>query len=90
MAKARYQVTLAPSAVKALRQLPDDARRRIVRGIESLEADPRPPGVKKLTGTDDLYRIRVGDDRIIYQIDDPDVTVLVLRIAHRGDVYRKG
>lgn len=76
--------------MKALRKLPDDARRRIVRTIEPLETDPRPPGVKKLAGSEDLYRVRAGEYPIIFQIDDRDVTVLIVRIAHRSDVYRKG
>mgnify|MGYP001580816136 FL=1 len=56
--------------------------------MDALAATPRPKGVKKLTGTDDLYRIRVGDYRIVYQIHDDRLIVLVVRIGHRRDVYR--
>lgn len=90
MAKSPYHVSLARSAVKTLRKLPQDVRRRVVRAIEPLQSDPRPHGAKKLTGTEDLYRLRCGDYRIIYQIDDRNVTLLVVRIGHRGDVYRPG
>ena len=51
---------------------------------------PRPVGVRKLTGTKDAYRLRVGDYRIIYQINDNVLTVFVIRVRHRKDVYRKG
>lgn len=84
-----YAVIYKPSADKALRKLPVNTQRRIVRAIEPLQSDPRPQGAKKLTGTEDLYRLRAGDYRIVYQIDDRNVTVLVVRIGHRGDVYRK-
>lgn len=53
-----------------------------------LEHNPRPPGVAKLTGRANLWRVRVGDYRILFEIDDPAQTVLVLRIAHRRDAYR--
>ncbi len=54
----------------------------------SLAEEPRPDGVKKLAGSDDLYRVRVGDYRIIYQIRDATVLVVIIRVGHRGDVYR--
>ena len=56
--------------------------------MDALAANPRPRGVKKLTGLDDLYRIRVADYRIVYQIQDDRLIVLVVRIGHRKDVYR--
>ncbi len=56
--------------------------------MDALAANPRPKGVKKLTGLDNLYRIRAGDYRIVYQIRDDRLIVLVVRIGHRKDVYR--
>ncbi len=56
--------------------------------MDGLAVNPRPKGVKKLSGLDDLYRIRVGDYRIVYQIHDDRLIVLVVRIGHRKDVYR--
>lgn len=60
---------------------------RLDEAIESLAAVPRPPSCRKLAGTVDRYRIRVGDYRIIYRVDDAKVTVLVLVIGHRREVY---
>lgn len=56
--------------------------------MDALAGDPRPKGVKKLFGLDDLYRIRVGEYRVVYQIQDNRLIVLVVRIGHRKDVYR--
>ena len=60
----------------------------MIRAMDALAASPRPRGVKKLAGPDDLYRIRVGDDRMVYRIQDDRLIVLVVRIAHRKDVCR--
>lgn len=83
-----YTVELKPSAAKALEALPKPDQRRIAARIDTLATDPRPVGVKKLEGEDDLYRVRVGDYRIVYQIQARRLIVLVVRIAHRHDVYR--
>jgi mRNA interferase RelE/StbE len=60
----------------------------VAAALAGLTADRRPSGVKKLSPEENLYRIRVGDDRIIYQIRDKDLIVLVVKIGHRRDVYR--
>jgi len=83
-----YKVELRPSARKELLKLPRQDQIRLVRSMDALAIDPRPRGVKKLTGIEDLYRIRVGDYRIVYQIQDDRLIVLVVRIRHRKDVYR--
>ncbi len=62
-------------------------KKRLDEAIESLAGDPRPHGSRKLAGASDRYRVRVGDHRIIYRIDDGRVTVLVLVIGHRREVY---
>lgn len=62
---------------------------RLDDSLESLATDPRPPGCRKLAGTSDRYRIRVGDYRMIYSVDDGKVTVLVLAIGHRREVYER-
>jgi len=90
MAKQKYSIVFAPAALRQLRKLPTRDQRRIVQEIESLADDPRPPGVKKLVGEDNLWRIRVGDYRVVYEIKNAKLLVLVLRIAHRKDIYRKG
>ena len=83
-----YTVELRPSARRELLKLARHDQLRLIRAMDALAANPRPKGVKKLTGPDDLYRIRVGDYRIVYQIHDDRLIVLVVRIGHRKDVYR--
>jgi len=82
-----YAVIFKPSAVKHLERLPKLAQRRIVRAIEELADDPRPAGCVKLVGEDNLWRIRVGSYRVVYSIEDDDLLVLILRVAHRKDAY---
>ena len=88
MAQSPYTTEFAPAAVWDLAALPQDVRRRIARKIDALTLDPRPPGVEKLKGFADQYRVRVGDFRIIYTIRDLQLIVLILRIGNRKDVYR--
>jgi mRNA interferase RelE/StbE len=82
-----YRVALASGAEGELYRLPKKAIARIVPRLEQLVLVPRPPGCKKLKGGDREWRIRVGDYRIVYVIDDTAKTVDVTRIAHRRDVY---
>jgi len=84
-----YTVEFAPAADRQLKALPKPIQTQIIRRIEKLETNPRPPGCEKLKGADDLYRIRFGDYRIIYTINDKDLLVLVVKIADRIDVYRR-
>lgn len=83
-----YTIELAPKAERALKKIAKDLQRRIIRALLSLEKEPRPKGVKKLSGELDLWRIRVGDHRMVYQIQDEVLTVLVVKIGHRRDIYR--
>ncbi|MBC7915615.1 MAG: type II toxin-antitoxin system RelE/ParE family toxin [Pyrinomonadaceae bacterium] len=83
----KYTVRIADSVVKKLSKLPTDVENKIVISIESLIHNPRPHGCKKLKARDG-YRVRVGDYRIIYQIIDNILTVLVLDIGHRKDIYQ--
>jgi len=82
-----YRVALASSAEKELHRLPKKVIARIFSRLEHLGTTPRPPGCKKLKGGDQEWRIRVGDYRIVYVIDDAAKTVDVTRIAHRREVY---
>ncbi len=84
-----YEVRLKPSAERELRKLPRQIQFRVARRLDGLAADPRPTGCEKLAGLADLYRIRVGDYRIVYQVSDEILMVLVVTIGHRGDVYRR-
>ena len=82
-----YRVALTSSAERELRGLPAQIVARIWPRIEGLLADPRPPGCKKLRTGDRQWRIRVGDYRIVYEIDDKTKAVDVTRVAHRREVY---
>ena len=84
-----YAVFLKPAALRELRKLPKDIRRRVAARIDALVGDPRPVGVERLQGEADLYRVRVGDYRIAYQVESKALVMLVVRIGHRRDVYRQ-
>lgn len=85
---ARHAAFFKPSAERVLRKLPASAQRRIIAAAEALADGPRPAGVTKLAGDENLWRIRVGDYRVIYEIHDDRLIVMVLAIGHRRDVYR--
>ncbi|MFB3891964.1 MAG: type II toxin-antitoxin system RelE/ParE family toxin [Phycisphaerae bacterium] len=84
-----YQVLFQPSAARQLSKLPRDVRRRLVAKAESLADDPRPYGCERITGMEDTYRVRVGDYRIVYQVRDDRLLVLVIRVGDRKEVYRR-
>jgi mRNA interferase RelE/StbE len=84
----RYTIEVAPAAERSLKKMPGDVRKRIFKALMALEEEPRPQGVKKLSGEDDLYRTRVGDYRIVYQIRDDVLVVLLVKVGHRRDIYR--
>lgn len=84
-----YTLLLDRSAAKYLSKLRDKSlKKRLEEAIKSLIHAPMPVGNKKLAGTDCTYRIRVGDYRIIYDIEQEKITILVLAIGHRRDIYR--
>lgn len=83
-----YAIQFTPAAARQLEKLATPIRRRISAAIDGLVDQPRPHGVTKLAGSDDLYRIRVGDYRIVYQIHDRQLVVVIVTIGHRSDVYR--
>jgi mRNA interferase RelE/StbE len=83
-----YTIEISTSAAKALATLQKANRLRIVGAIELLSIDPRPPGATMLRGGEHgRWRVRVGDYRIVYAIEDDRLLVLVLRVAHRREVY---
>ena len=84
----QYAIEFKPSADKALKRLPAEAQRRIVAATERLAENPRPLGAIKLQGEEQTYQVRVGDYRLVYDIHDDKLIVLVLRVAHRKDAYR--
>lgn len=85
---ARYELRIKPSLAKDLRGIPKAEVRRILSRIEALRDDPRAPGCEKLAGGSELFRVRQGTYRIVYAIHDEHVTVEVVRVGHRGEVYR--
>ncbi|HEY5320448.1 MAG TPA: type II toxin-antitoxin system RelE/ParE family toxin [Galbitalea sp.] len=82
-----YRVSLAPSAARELRKFDPDVRRRIQAALDLLATEPRPPAATQLVGGSGEWRVRTGNYRIVYEINDDQLLVLVLRIAHRREVY---
>jgi mRNA interferase RelE/StbE len=88
----RYAVQIVPTARRQLLGLPDAARQRVRIAIRHLAGTPRPAGAKPLAGgsADRIWRIRVGDYRVLYEIRDRELIVVVIRIGHRREVNRRG
>jgi mRNA interferase RelE/StbE len=85
----QFKIIIKPTAEKSLDKLPRSIRRRIVDAMKELRNNPRPSGVVKLAGDRNFWRIRIGSYRVVYEIHDDRLIVLVLRVAHRKDVYRQ-
>jgi len=83
-----YALLYKRTVEKELRKLPVATRRAVVRKIQTLATDPRPTGSVKLRGSDSLYRLRHADYRIIYRVDDGVLTILIIKIGHRREIYR--
>lgn len=90
MTEHRYEILFTPGARRDLVGLPVAAQRRISRAIDGLVADPRPSGSRLLAGrpSERIWRLRVGEHRVLYEIRDARLLVLVIRVAHRRDAYR--
>jgi mRNA interferase RelE/StbE len=82
-----YRIELTPAAVRQFRKLPPDRKERIRRRIDRLGDEPRPNGCEKIVGSDTLWRVRVGDYRIVYEVRDDVLVVVVVLIGNRRDVY---
>lgn len=82
-----YKIIFSKKVLKELSSLPVKDGKKVVSTIEDLVQDPKPVGSKKLKGSENKYRVRVGDYRIIYSIDDNILTIEIIRIGHRRDVY---
>ena len=83
-----YAVVFARSARKELERLGEPLASRVLRRIEALALSPRPDGCRKLQGAANLWRIRIGDHRVLYSVDDVRLVVDVIAVRHRGDAYR--
>lgn len=82
-----YNVAVPHAVAKQIKKLPQQVLKRVFKEIDGLGNNPRPPNNKKLAG-DNLFRIRVGDYRVIYSIDDTNRYVVIVRVGHRREVYR--
>lgn len=85
---ASYKVELTRTAEKQLRRIAKRHRSRLVEAIHGLANRPRPHGARKLQGYDDVYRIRVGQYRVVYEVFQDRVVVIVLKVGHRKDIYK--
>ena len=83
-----YKVEITPAAQRTIKKLPKNIQRLIIAKIELLANDPRPGGVVKLSATESLYRVRTGDYRIIYEIQDKILLIVITKVGHRRDVYK--
>jgi mRNA interferase RelE/StbE len=83
-----YSVIYQGRAEVALRKLPREIQVRILRKVDQLAGNPFPPGTEKLSAATDLWRIRIGDYRVIYTVQRKELLVLVLKVGHRREVYR--
>jgi len=84
-----YTIDFKPLALRQLADLNKNIRERLNLKIQMLAENPRPHGVKKLSGYEQTYRIRVGDYRVLYEIQDQILLILVVEVGHRGNIYRK-
>ena len=85
---SRYAVEIARSAVKVIAALPRKEQQRVRAAIDLLAETPRPPTCVALVGESNVYRVRVGDYRILYEVFDQRLVIQVVRVGHRRDVYR--
>ncbi len=83
-----YSIAFRPAALRALESLPQPTRRRVRAAIDTLAYHPLPPGVKKLRVPQGWFRIRIGDYRVVYDVQHAHLVVLVVRVGHRREVYR--
>jgi mRNA interferase RelE/StbE len=83
-----YRVEVSATAERQLRKLSRADQVRLIRAMQALSIDPRPPGCRKLSGYDDIFRVRVGRYRILYSIEDRRLVIIVLKVGDRKDIYR--
>lgn len=84
-----YRIEFVPAAFRQFKAFPDKAQKRLALKIDGLSSDPRPAGCAKLKGSRNIYRVRLGVYRILYQIRGEDLLILVVGIAHRSKAYRR-
>ncbi len=82
-----HTVAFSPRAARVFRKLQKPVQARLQRAIDGLAETPRPPGCKKLSGADEIYRIHVGDYRLLYQVRDDELLVLIVDLGNRREIY---
>ena len=82
-----YKIRVSASAEKALKKIPKKDLSKIIKTIEMLSIDPYPQGCRKISGEDDVYRVRKGNYRVLYEINGNELIIIVLKIGHRKNVY---
>ena len=85
---SRYSVVVARRAIRSIARLPRQDQRRVQAAIDLLADEPRPPGCVALAGEESVYRVRIGNYRILYEVIDARLVIQVVRVGHRRDVYR--
>lgn len=84
----RYRIQISRTAEHQIKKLPLDARARVARAVQGLAVDPFPTGCRKLTGYDDVFRVRAGPYRVLYSVNAGTLIVIVLKVGHRRNAYR--
>jgi len=85
---ASYEIEISRTAETQLRKLPEEDQRRVARAVLALAKEPHPRGSRKLSGYDDVYRIRVGRYRVLYSVFERRLVIIILKIGHRKGIYR--
>ena len=85
---SRYSVVVARRAIRSIARLPRQDQRQVQAAIDLLADEPRPPGCVALAGEESVYRVRIGNYRILYEVIDARLVIQVVRVGHRRDVYR--
>ena len=84
----RYRVEVKRSAAKALKKIPKPDRKRIIEKIDSLAVNPPNPDTTKMKGNNPFHKVRTGDYRIIYEVQEEVLVILIVKVGHRKDIYR--
>lgn len=83
-----FEIEISRTAEKQLKKLPEQDQLRVVRAVLTLAEEPHPTGSRKLSGYDDVFRIRVGRYRVLYSVFESRLVIIILKVGHRKDVYR--
>ena len=86
---ANYRIEVSATAEKQIRKLGKKDQIAVLRGIRQLSTEPRPPNSRKMSGYDDVYRIRVGQYRVLYSVENKKLVIIILKVGRRRDVYRQ-